>query len=282
MDTDAPITQAEETALDKVPKSDRMALVRLDGTAITEDGNLVKHQWFKGLAFDAAKYSDIVLTPSEAQALQASIQRTKIGSSVEGIMICRGPGCPREAVCPLIKIQKDLDKRKEKRCVLPVGLRCPVEEQLFQNTLIKLAEEFEIDDEPNDFTDQRLILELAEIEIIESRMNAVLATKYQDFSELKLVSVFEDEDETKEHYVKDIADAFKVKERLGARKDKIRKDLVATRLDKRRMAAKENQVADDSSIVQANLLRELRRLQELTADQDAQILPAVPTKKTYG
>jgi len=254
--------------LENMPRGDKMALVRFDGTAITEKGNLVKHNWFKALEFNPAKYADIVMTPAEAQALQAAQYRMSTGASIGSIMICRGAqACPRAATCPLVAIQEEIDRKGEARNVLPINRNCPIEETIFRDTLIKLAQEFDLTDEDGNFTDQRLALELAEIEVLESRMNTILSVRYQDLTEEKIVSVMEDETGTRTQYVKDIADAFKVKEKLDFRKDKIRKDLVATRYDQRKLSAQETSKFTDASSIQTNLLKELRRLQTLTLQQ---------------
>jgi hypothetical protein len=246
--------------LETLPKGDKFALVSFDGTGITEQGNVVKHNWFKGMEIDSGAYSGLMLTPKEAQALKAAHQRTKIGSSIASVMTCQGPSCPIAGICPFMKLQKEIDTSGEVRSVVPIGKLCPVEQDIMFNTVSRLSVEFGVGDEPGSFTDQRILLELGEIEVLEHRMNGVLATKYPELSEQKLVSVIEDELGIKENYVKDIADAMKVKEKLWARKDKLRKELVATRLEQRKLAALEGEVALDASSIQASLLEEVRKL----------------------
>ena len=259
-DDEGPAPELALTVLDSLPKGDKMALVSFDGTAITEQGNIVKHNWFKGMEVNNGAYAGLMLTPAEAQALKAAHQRTKIGSSIASVMTCQGPSCPLSGICPYLKLQKEIDTRGEVRSVVPVGKLCPVEQDLMMSTVAKLALEFGVEDGPGNFTDQRILLELGEIEVLEHRMNGVLATKYPELSEQKLVSVIEDELGIKENYVKDIADAMKVKEKLWARKDKLRKELVATRLEQRKLAALEGEVAVDASSIQAAMLEEIRKL----------------------
>jgi hypothetical protein len=264
----ARIRSAEEEASRKEvrrPPGDPIALVKFDGTAITEAGEVVKHNWFKNLELDSAQYSGIMLTPEEAQKVKAAHNRMKTGATSGSIMLCWGDKiCPVSSSCPLAQAQRAIDQAGEKRSVMPIGLRCPVETSLLYEWVQRYAEEFGLDDSPGNYTDQRIILELAECEVLEHRMNLVLSDKYQDLTEEKVVMVIEDETGTKEQHIKDVADAMRVKEKLWARKEKLRKQLVATRFDQyKREAALNENIKSDNSNLQSELMSRLKRLEHL-------------------
>ena len=251
--------------LDKVPKGDKMALVKFDGTAITEQGNVVRHNWFKGVEVDSAAYSDLLLTPTEARQLKTAHQRMKTGASAASILTCYGPSVfPMARTCPYVQLQEQLDRAGEARRVVPVGKKCPVEQDIMVNALKNLAEEFDIMDGHNSYTDQRYAFELAEIEVLEHRINTVLATDpaLQGLTEEKLVStVITKAGDQQDNYVKDMADLLKVKEKLWARKDKIRKELVGTRREQRLVQAREGEISVDASQHMAEIAKRLKQLQ---------------------
>ena len=259
--------------LEKVPRGDKMALVKFDVTAITEQGNVVKHNWFNGIALNSGAYSDILLTPKEARQLRTAHQRMKTGASAASIMTCYGPSiCPMARTCIYVQLQEQLDRDGEDRRVVPIGRPCPVEQDLMIHALKNLAEEFEISDGEVNYTDQRYALELAEIEVLENRINTVLATdpELQGLTEEKLVStVITKAGDQQDNYVKDMADLLKIKEKLWARKDKIRKELVGTRREQRLVSAREGEGFVDASQHMADLTKRLKQIQAMQAQQQA-------------
>lgn len=270
--TNPEVPEEPEDSLELVKPNRRaketIALVKLDGTAITTAGNVVKHNWFKDLALDSAKYSDILLTTEEAQALHAAHNRMKIGAASAIPMICRGKEvCPLSQVCPFVQAQDQIDKSGEVRNVIPIARQCPVELNLLVEWIGRYADEFGVDDTPGNYTDQRVILELAETEVLENRMNVVIATKYQDLTEDKVVAVMTDKYGEREQRVKGEADAFVIKQKLHARREKLRKNLVATRHDiyKREAALKEGTGTDNSNL-QAETMNRLKRLEDIIKD----------------
>lgn len=241
----------------RAPSDGKMALISMDGTAITEHGALVKHNWLSGLEFEADKYTDLVFTPEEMRALANASRKIRTGASIFSVMICAGRNrCPRSETCPFVEMQIEIDKREEKRNVVPVGRRCPVELDIMRQAAMDLAEEFQLDDNVASTTHKKLILELAEQEVLESRMNALLSTGFPDLSEEKIVSIMTDQEGiTTENRVKDIADAYRVKEKCQARKDKLRKELIASPFVKKNMESKLGVQQGDPSQTQADLLR---------------------------
>lgn len=248
----------------KLSPGEKLALVKLDGTAITTEGRVVAHNWFKGMGLDANKYVDVLLTAEEARRLHGAQSRTKIGAASNTPLICAGAElCPIAASCELVRIQKEIDERNEDRNVIPIGKPCPIETDILYHSIMRYAEEFSVGDDPAEYTDQQIILELAECDVLESRMNAVLSDKYQDLSEDKLTAItFSPEGERHQH-IKDVADAFKVKEKLWGRRERLRKSLIATRLDKHKKetALSSGSNALDQSVVQSELAFRLRKLE---------------------
>jgi hypothetical protein len=255
------------TVLDKMPKGDKMALVKFDGTAITERGNVVSHEWFKGIAIDSNAYSDIMLTPTEARQLRTAHQRMKTGASAAAIMTCFGPSvCPMARNCPYVQLQDELDASGEKRRVVPLNRPCPIEQDILTAALGRLVDEYEIGGTRRDYTDQRIVLELAELEVMEHRINAKLASdpELQGFTEEKLIStVINKEGSQQDNYVKDIADLVKIKEKLWNRKDKLRKELVGTRREQRLISAREGDVQADASTHMAEISKRFKQMMAL-------------------
>lgn len=252
----------------KRPSGDKIALVKFDGTAITTNGNIVQHNWFKGLRLNQAKYTDIMLTAEEAQQLHAGQTQMKIGAASSTPLLCYGEACPMAGKCHFMALQREIDARKEERNVVPIGRTCPIEQDLLFEWVSRYAEEFGVTDAPGNFTDQRLILELAECEVLENRMNVVLSTKFQDLTEDKVVAVMTDEYGEREQHVKDVADAMRIREKLEIKKDKIHKKLVATRFDQyKREAALQETNKNDSANLQAELTARLKKLEDLTKDR---------------
>lgn len=259
------MTESQELPiLDQPKRGDKMALVSFSGTAITENGDLVKHNWFKDLELDSGAYADIMLTPEEARGLRAAHQRMKTGASVQSIMTCWGPNaCPMAEKCQYVAIQRQLDEQKINRRVVPITKPCPIETDIFHNAVKRLSAEFNIGNTEEDYTDQRFVLELAEIEVLENRINSKLAgdPEFQGLTEEKLMSTTTTKTgDVIDHYVKDVADLFKTKEKLWNRKDKIRKELVATRREKRLVAAREGMEITDASTMMAELTSKFKQM----------------------
>lgn len=243
-------------------RRDTLALVRFDGTAITERGVEVRHNWMAGLNFDEEQYADIALRPEEARAIRAAHLNMKTGSAIFSIMTCHGEQrCPRAESCPYVMAQRERKRQGIEGNIIPIARRCPVEEAIMRDTAIALAEEFGVGGDVTAYTHQQIILELAEIEVLESRMNALLSSNYQDLTEEKIIGTTSDNEGgvVQEQRIKDVADAMKVKEKFGFRKDKLRKQLVGTPIDKREMAVKEGLKKSTSLASQtAELLQLLR------------------------
>jgi len=248
---------------------EKFALVKLDGTGITESGDLRKHNWFKGLELNQAKYADIMLTPSEAQQLKSAHRRLKTGAAASVPLTCYGPKiCPVADTCPYVELQRELDAAGEDRNVVPIGRPCPVEQDTLHDVVARLSAQYGVTDREEDYTDQRILLELAECDVLESRMNRLLAVKYQDLSEEKTVAVIEDEyGHLQEKKMKDIADPLKVKEKLWRRRERLLKMLVGTREGQyKRDAAMGAAVNNDLSSVHAQLLEKLKKLEHNPED----------------
>jgi hypothetical protein len=247
---------------DRAKAGDKFALVRFDGVGITEGGDLVKHDWFRGIDLTSNAYKDILVTPEEARRLVQAHRFTNTGASVQGTLTCYGASiCIRARTCPYVALQKEIDERGEDRKVVPIGQKCPVEGELFKEFVIELSKEFDVKKE--DFTDQKFVLELAELEVMESRINVALSSDpdLQGYTEEKLVTTTTTKmGDVIDHFVKDVADLIKVKEKVWARKDKIRKELVGTRREQRIIAAREGANAGDPSVLQSEAQAKFKRL----------------------
>ena len=248
-----------------VPNKDKIAMVRLDGTAITDGGRLVQHKWLAPLTVSVGAYKDVTMTPVEAQSMELAYKRFDTGASIASVMRCLGKErCPMASTCPHVALQDRIDSDVEKglcesRNVIPIGQSCPVEQRMLLSQASALADELKIGDGHDQHVDRMIILELAETMVLKHRVNAKLAAEYPDMTETKLVSITATPEGDQEHYFKDMADLFKIKEKLNLREDKLRKELLATR-DSKRKVEDAGASQKDVSVLQSNLLSELRDL----------------------
>jgi len=121
-------------------KPEELALVRGDGTGITKLGVEVTHSWMRGLTRDPDAYRDIVLSPEEARMLVQTKDSMRTGSAVFSIMRCHGaPLCPRSNTCPYVALQAARRAAGNDAPTVPVGKRCPLEEDIMATTAKLLA-----------------------------------------------------------------------------------------------------------------------------------------------
>ena len=111
---------------------------------------------------DLDSYEDIELDPSEARKIHTHLQKMSTGSTAMIPIYCAGAQCPFAHRCPLVEIGK-----------APLGKQCIIETQLIREWTLRYFEEYDID--PNNFTEVAYINELAEIEILLTRLNINLA-----------------------------------------------------------------------------------------------------------
>ena len=241
----------------QIPNGDKIAVAMLDGTAITVEGRRVKHGWLEGANVGYGIPQNFILKPEEIAMMDMAFKRVRLGASMATIMRCYGEKiCPMADACPFVNMQRHLDSIQEPRSVIPLGMDCPVEKELFISLVTEYADHFEVTEDPKFAVDRRLIMELAAAEVLEFRMNSVLGTRYQDGTEDKILTISQTAEGPQEHHMKDIADAFKIAEKCQLRKDSIRKQLMATRHAKKSLETE--LVNNSASMATAKLMQQLQ------------------------
>jgi hypothetical protein len=230
--------EIEEQSPDTLENRERKSLVSLNGTAVTESGKLTKSNYFRFLNHNLDDYDDIVMTPEEAKKVHNHLQKLSTGSQAMVPLYCAGPACIFATTCPLQKINK-----------APIGKQCILENELLKEWTMRYFEEYDID--PNNFTEIGYINELAEINVMEMRINQQLA-RPENASLLKEeVAGFSRDGEP--IYQSVINPLVEQKEKLSNRKSKIIKLMVGDRQEKykKEAALKIRQDSDPSSSMAA-------------------------------
>ena len=161
MASDEDKDQTEESPF-TAENREKKDMVTLGGTARTLSGKMTKSSYFRFLQHDLDSYEDIELDPSEARKIHTHLQKMSTGSTAMIPIYCAGSQCPFAHRCPLVEIGK-----------APLGKQCIIETQLIREWTLRYFEEYDID--PNNFTEVAYINELAEIEILLTRLNINLA-----------------------------------------------------------------------------------------------------------
>jgi len=235
----------------------KKALVTLSGLALTQDGKLTKHDWFDFLDVKLDNYDDIILSADDARRLQHYFKKLSTGTVSTIPMYCGGEKhCPQADFCEFVKLGK-----------IPLGRRCLVEVELVDFWTKRYLEEYDVD--VNDQTDVYMIGELAELNVLEMRINNILA-KFEN-SELSEVTIAgQDQDGRPIETVK-ISRFWEIKESIKNRRLKILEALVGTRKDKyKRDAALKRMDSSDGKTSLAELKRtidEYLKQQEIVIDQ---------------
>jgi hypothetical protein len=136
--------------------------VRLDGVAITEDGELVKTKYFDNFDIKKVIYGDIVFTPQEAFALAAYYKNLTKGVNAVIPLKCTGPQCKFAEDC----IYQQMNKA-------PIGKGCLLEYDMLNYHTNNFAKQFQV--AQDNYAEQMLVGELAEILVYEMRISRVLA-----------------------------------------------------------------------------------------------------------
>lgn len=200
-------------------KGDLLAILDMNGYALSENGALTRHKYFDKLSLDRQRYAHVKLTPEEAFRVSGTMRHLTTGVNSRVPLICPGnEKCPFSSQCVYAEMGKE-----------PIGLPCLLERDLLQYHSVRFMEEFAVD--PQDHSEVLLIQELSELIIYEMRLSMTLAN-YQN-AELFTTRTFFDQDgnpqiEEKVHW------AWDVKERIKNKRMKILEALNATRKQKTR------------------------------------------------
>lgn len=213
---------------------EKKALVSLGGTAVTESGKLTKSNYFRFLNHNLDNYDEIMMTPEEAQKIHAHLRKLSTGSSAMIPMYCGGSVCPFASRCPLQQMNK-----------APIGKQCLIEVQLMKEWIMRYFEEYDVD--PNNFTEVGYINELADLQVLEMRINMNLALPENASLVIdQSMGVDRDGDPILQ---KSLSPFMELKEKIANRRSKIIKLMVGDRQEKykKEAALKVRLDADPSS-----------------------------------
>lgn len=226
---------------------ERKDMVTLGGTARTLSGKMTKSSYFRFLQHDLDSYEDIELDPSEARKIHTHLQKLSTGSTAMIPIYCAGPQCPFAHRCPLIEIDK-----------APIGKQCIIETQLIREWTLRYYEEYDID--PNNLTEIGYINELAEIEILLTRLNINLAKP--EHAELVTDQVVGISSCGTPIIQKQLSPFMDQKEKLQNRRSKVIKLMVGDRQERyKKEAALKVKVEQDPSSQMALMRGKLEELQ---------------------
>lgn len=246
MDKDAKeqiLSESMNSAENRVKKD----LVTVGGLARTETGKLTKSDYFRWIGHDLDDYDQISMTPTEAKKINMHLRKLSTGSTAMIPLYCGGSACPFSDRCPLQAMGK-----------APIGKQCLLEVQLIKEFIVRYFKEFDID--PNNFTEVGYINELAEIMIMEMRLNMCLARP--ENAELVTDSIVNITHDGTPIVQKVISPFMEQKERLGNRKSRIIKLMVGDRQEKyKKEAALKVKLDTDPSSHMARMRSQLESLQ---------------------
>jgi hypothetical protein len=240
-----PKERNEIEALEK-PDPEKKVSYTLGGTAVTESGKLTKSNYFRFLQHNLDDYDHIQLSPEEAKKIHQHLLKLSTGATAMTPMYCAGPKCPFADRCPLQLINK-----------APIGKQCLIEVQLMKEWIMRYFEEFDVD--PNNFTEVGYVNELADLMVLEMRINMNLAkAENSNLIVDQTIGVDRDGDPIIQ---KAISPFMEMKERLANRRSKIIKLMVGDRQEKyKKEAALKIKMDADPSMQMANLRGKLESL----------------------
>jgi hypothetical protein len=162
-------------------------------------------------------------------------------------LYCSGKQCPFAHCCPLVEINK-----------APLGRQCILEVQLLKEWTLRYFEEYDVD--PTNFTEIGYINELAEIEILQNRLNMNLAKPQH--AELVIDQVAHISHDGTPILQKQLSPFMEQKEKLYNRRSKVVKLMVGDRQERyKKEAALKVKVDQDPSSQMALMRGKLEALQ---------------------
>jgi len=235
-----------------------------DGTALTEKGDITKHNYLEFLNIKLHNYRDLHYTKEELESVRKHLRFLSTGHASAVPLLCAAEKCPFASTCPLQLIGR-----------APLGKQCIPENEFVNLKRRQYMEEYEID--PRQPSMMTLVNELAEIDIYEMRATLNLAkNENADLFIDEVVNVTESGHQITQ---KRIHPAFEIKEKLKNRRMRILEVLVGTPKEKyKRQAALKKVEGDDYSITLTEVQQTLRNLKRQTEDiafkNAKQLLPA--------
>jgi len=243
----------------------KKAMVSLGGFSSTEAGSLSKSNYFRWIGYNLDQYEEIQLSPEEAKKIDRHLRKLSTGSTAMIPIYCSGPCCPFATRCPLQQIDK-----------APIGRQCLLEIQLLKEYIMRYFHEFDVD--PNNFTEVAYINELAEIMILEMRLNMVLARP--ENAEMMIDQIVQIGSDGTPVIQKQLSPFMEQKEKLANRRSRIIKLMVGDRQEKyKKEAALKVKVDIDPSSRMSKMRSQLEKLQRQLDTASAELLPSESVKE---
>lgn len=236
-------------------------LLKSAGTLIQQQTTSFKSNYFQLLDLGMNQYSDIEYSQEQIQKIREHLHYASTGSSSGMPMICEPSECPiaRGNKCPYINADKRGIKQDPKgyKPITPMGSSCPLETNLLNEWTRLYINEYDVGEES--FTEIMMCRELAEIEMVLTRMNHQLALpENQNLIQWDTVGA---DKQGNPLIKKSVNTIYETKERLQNRKSKLYKLMVGDRQEKyKREAALKVRETDDPSTQTAQLRGRLSRL----------------------
>lgn len=245
------VEQEDEESRFTSKNREKKELVTFSGMARTESGKLTRHNYFRFLRNDLDDYTDLKFTPDEARKINTHLLKMSTGSSAMAPMYCGGEMCPFKSRCVFWEMGK-----------APLGRQCLVEVELMKQWVIDHMEEFDVD--PQNFTEVAYANELAEIMIMERRLNMNLAKA--ENSELVTDAVMGVDREGDPIVQKQISPFMELKDKLASRRSRIIKLMVGDRQEKYKKEAALKVKLDSDPSARMSAMR--TQLENLTRQLD--------------
>ena len=225
------------------------ALMCLDGTKITKDGEKEDTRFFDFLELPLGDYSNIQLTPEQSIRLRNFAVRMKYGTCAMIPLICAGTKCPIKAQCPFTMASN-----------WPIGQGCPIEANYIKTKTVDYMQDFKVD--PDSATEMSMVNRLIEIDIMDFRSNVGLAGGVDGEAQtlLQRIVMMGGEGSTEQLQVHPLLD---IKDRLQKQRMQILEAMAHTRKERYKKAAALHQRDDEDAAHALSAMREqYKRLQK--------------------
>jgi hypothetical protein len=234
----------------------------------TEMGLVVKSTWLEDGEKDQTTllsvlnditedYATVNLDRGEAETLTRQLKRMSIGSAQFSPMECAGARCPFASRCPLVQMKGSPDSHVS-HGKAPVGKQCLLEVTMLRDGIINLVREYDV--EMNNFTEFNLVSEIAEIEVLQWRLNMLLSRP--ENATLVIDQVVGVDQEGNPLTQQQVSPIFEQKQKLANRKTKLIKLMVGDRQEKyKKEAALKQKTEADASSTMAEVKKNLTVLQ---------------------
>ena len=171
----------------------------------------------------------------EANKAAMTMLSTKTGMYSRIPLVCKGQHCPYVDTCKLS--QYDL---------LPIGEYCPLETAQIEFSMNKYVSEFDISED--DFTDQNILKEIVNLEIMMERCKSLMSKEQNPVIDV-ITNIPETGDE---FYHPEVSKAFEVYERCQKQHSSLLNLMNATRKDKAASSAigSGNSISDIMDVIQ--------------------------------